>query len=587
VPATGYLAAERQSAVRHISSVLYDSPLLRGAWYLASIDGGFALDILSLEGTGLDRSSPASAAEKLVKCRSPPHPSALRSSHACRDQHTSSGRVGAVGLVGAHAPTACATDVPGLGSCSTVDGLSGLLKAHHYMPLAVWSLESEVAAKIKWRDRSALGSFFKSPMPVHRRATYTYDLRFVGRLGQTGEVEEQVDGFLEGQEKTAVLIGPSGCGKSLELVALARRRFCLFIDCAISEMALGDINYRDLESEALHACRAAATDKRRDVARDLCQIDVIARYAALHHARRTIPGLTPEQWLDIQLGTSGRFLVKTLVRWLSSMDLGQRKRILSGVSESVLLVIDQAEVMRSCLRDELVPPSVSGDAQRVVDKSRHRRLLGAYAEGFFECFPRGKIIMAGTDIHLGDMKILFSSHGKRSVRPVKITGFSAWPARRMAAFLGRHLDLSGVDAGILQKRIGRGRPRWCESIIWEPSGLVSQGFSKQEAFDTAVGRVADRVVNGGDMKERILWAYDTSPDLVSRIVKSSLLSKQPWTPSDIQSAAVLAERVCYVRQSAQGQDCALRIDEVSPARWHGLGAPADLVCSSRSSGRRR
>jgi hypothetical protein len=100
---------------------------------------------------------------------------------------------------------------------------------------------------------------------------------------------------------------------------------------------------------------------------------------------------------------------------------------------------------------------------------------------------------------------------------------------------------------------------------------VSQGFSKQEAFDTAVGRVADRVVNGGDMKERILWAYDTSPDLVSRIVKSSLLSKQPWTPSDIQSAAVLAERVCYVRQSAQGQDCALRIDEVSPARWHGLG----------------
>jgi len=250
-----------------------------------------------------------------------------------------------------------------------------------------------------------------------------------------------------------------------------------------------------------------------------------------------------------------------LVGWFGYLGPARCKSIMQGVSEAIPLVIDEAGVMRSCLKEELVSRAVSGNSQRVVEEGHHRGLLGAYAEGFLQCFRRSRIIMAGTDIHLGSVAVLFSDHEKYEVRPIRVTGFTAWPASWMREFLERHLNLDAVNTGALQACIGRGRPRWCESMIRRLPRLMREAHSKQAAFDSAVDQLANRLVNGGEMKLRIERAYDAFPGLVSRVVKSSILSGQRWTQSDADGAALLAERGCYVRQSADGGYYELRIDE--------------------------
>ena len=468
-------------------------------------------------------------------------------------------------MPGMHTSATCAIDLPALRSCTTFDDVCELLETHHG-PLTVWELDPTTVEEITQRQRKAFGPFFKSQIPVHHRDLSMYDFRFVDRLDEPGEVAVQLDEFLKVREETAaVVIGPSGCGKSFELVDFARHHFCIFIDCTISEYALGDINYRDLESDVRRHLVEVARDGKQDAARDICQIDVIARYAAFHHARRLIPNLTPEQWLNIQLSPRGQALIQELVGWFRHMNLEQRNSIALGASEAIPLVIDEAGVMRSCLKEDLVSRAVSGGQQRVVEEKYHRGLLGAYAEGFIRCFDRSKIIMAGTDIHLGDTEVLFSDHEKSGVRPVKITGFAAWPASRMRRFLERHLDLSGVNTGILQKRILRGRPRWCERIIRDLPSFLKDAHSKQSAFDTAVEQLAGRLVSDSETKRRIEMAYNSNSALVSSVIKSSILSDQSWTESDAEAAAVLAERVCYLRKPTlyNSQLYGLRINEVT------------------------
>jgi hypothetical protein len=417
----------------------------------------------------------------------------------------------------------------------------------------LWTSNDEEAERFQ---RNLFGPFFKTVLPVHRKERRNPDLRFIDRIARNG-VATELDRFMRSTHLTAVLIGLSGCGKSYELVQFARKRWCIFIDATPrgAKRAMDD-NIQALLSKSPYLI-SGAPDKWV-AALTHCRSDVIARLVTFYYASKSIKDLTPSKWLDIQLSESGQTVVARFVGWIGEMSSDLRDRIVEDVRQAVssqieAFIIDEAGFVRDHMKTELVSSQVLGEEGRYVSREHQRGMLGSYSEAIHHTLDC-KIIMAGTNVRLGDLIVLYSSRGKQGVQPVRITGFRAWTEDEQLQLLHNLIDLNGVNTQRWVSGMGRARPRWCDFFVrqlWEQVISSETAMSKQQMFDISASKSILHLKSGRELGHCVQLAFDSAHrDLLIRLYVASTLSLDAWLEADMEKAEVMVDSLCYVDELA-------------------------------------
>lgn len=412
-----------------------------------------------------------------------------------------------------------------------------------------WTFDKPTVEK---NQRKEYGPLFKDVLPVDRfdiRA-YQLDLRFVERV-VANDVEHQLRSFMVSAHPSAALIGLSGCGKSYELVQFARKNWCIFIDC--TESALSPP--RDLNMHALTIAVGAQVHAQSDphtFAVGLCKIDVLARLIAFHAARSSLHGLRPDEWLDIQLSWAGQHTIERLCTWLRILSPGQLANMALDVSaaihdEELPFVIDEAGVLRATLKNIIVSRTMQPDGTGAKG-DWERGLLGAYADAIYGIGGHTKIILAGTDVKLGDIKVLTSSAAKAENRPIRLTGFRAWTPHEQLQYLTMRANLDRGSLETWTSKVGRGRPRWCERLVKELTRRVTAKPDRplSVVVERAVTRVVSEIVGPRTLLRRVAGVYKTHPQLLVRLYYLGSVWSNAWVDVDRDAASALSEVLCYL-----------------------------------------
>lgn len=438
-----------------------------------------------------------------------------------------------------------------LARCRSLDDLCDLY-ARLRSPIALWTSDAERAERFQ---RELFKPFFKAVLPASRKDERNPDLRFIDRIA-TNNVAIELDNFMQSTHQTAVLLGLSGCGKSYELVQFARKHWCVFIDATPSGAnRIVDNNIQNLlyASSAI----ARAVGDKWTVALTHCQNDILGRLVTFYYATKSIPDLTPSKWLDIQLSDSGQMVVGRFTDWIGAMSPRLRDQIVEDIRQAVgrrleAFIIDEAGYMRDHLKTELVSSQASGEG-RCVPREHQRGMLGLYTEAVNRTLGC-KVIMAGTNVRLGDRAILCSSRGKEGVRPVHVTGFRPWTEDEQLQLLDSLIDLNGVDTRTWVSRMGRARPRWCDFFVRRLCNQVissgSAGMPKQQMFDTSASESIAYLKGGMELGHCVQLAVDSCHDLLVRLYVASTLSLDAWLEADVEKAEIMAESLCYVDEAA-------------------------------------